>query len=225
MITNLFSIFDPSTLILNIPFNWSSLFIPFCLLPGYYWLNPNKLTILFYTLTNTLKSEFVTLLGRVHYKGSTLILLSIFFLILIINISGLTPYVFTPTRHIILTVSLALPIWLAIIIYSWFIHTLHILAHIVPQGTPPILIMFIVCIETISNIIRPLTLSVRLAANIIAGHLLITLLGNQGPNIPLISLPFFILIQILLLILESAVAIIQAYVFVVLSTLYISEAS
>lgn len=94
------------------------------------------------------------------------------------------------------------------------------LAHSVPQGTPPALIPFIVCIETIRNIIRPGTLAIRLAANIIAGHLLITLLGNTGPSITTLMLNLLILTQILLLILESAVAIIQSYVFAILTTLY-----
>jgi F-type H+-transporting ATPase subunit a len=93
----------------------------------------------------------------------------------------------------------------------------------VPQGTPAILIPFIVCIETIRNIIRPGTLAVRLAANIIAGHLLITLIGNTGPLLPIFLTSFLILAQIALLILESAVAIIQSYVFAVLRTLYSRE--
>jgi F-type H+-transporting ATPase subunit a len=96
-------------------------------------------------------------------------------------------------------------------------------AHLVPQGTPAVLIPFIVCIETIRNVIRPGTLAVRLAANIIAGHLLITLLGNTGPSLSLTILSFLIIGQIALLVLESAVAIIQSYVFAVLSTLYSSE--
>jgi F-type H+-transporting ATPase subunit a len=96
-------------------------------------------------------------------------------------------------------------------------------AHLVPQRTPGPLIPFIVLIETIRNIIRPGTLAVRLIANIVAGHLLITLLGNQtavASNFILIGL---ILTQIILLTLESAVAIIQSYVFAVLSTLYARE--
>lgn len=92
-----------------------------------------------------------------------------------------------------------------------------------PQGTPTILIPFIVLIETIRNIIRPGTLAVRLAANIIAGHLLLTLLGNTGPNLTLVILNILLFTQILLLLLESAVSIIQSYVFAVLRTLYSSE--
>jgi len=93
----------------------------------------------------------------------------------------------------------------------------------VPQGTPSILIPFIVCIETIRNIIRPGTLAVRLTANIIAGHLLLTLIGNTGNSLSTILLSVLIFSQIALLILESAVAIIQSYVFAVLSTLYSRE--
>nr|HAN1521987.1 F0F1 ATP synthase subunit A [Escherichia coli] len=92
-----------------------------------------------------------------------------------------------------------------------------------PQGTPGVLIPFMVCIETIRNIIRPGTLAVRLTANIIAGHLLITLLGNTGPSIRTYLLRILIITQILLLTLESAVSIIQSYVFAVLSTLYSRE--
>lgn len=92
-----------------------------------------------------------------------------------------------------------------------------------PQGTPAILIPFIVCIETISNVIRPGTLAIRLAANIIAGHLLLTLLGNTGPSLSFIIVSLLLIGQIALLILESAVAIIQSYVFAVLRTLYSRE--
>jgi F-type H+-transporting ATPase subunit a len=93
----------------------------------------------------------------------------------------------------------------------------------VPQGTPSALIIFIVLIETIRNFIRPGTLAIRLTANIIAGHLLITLLGNTGSSILNYILILLLIIQILLLILESAVAIIQSYVFTVLRTLYSRE--
>jgi len=96
-------------------------------------------------------------------------------------------------------------------------------AHLVPQSTPNLLIPFIVLIESIRNVIRPLTLAVRLIANMVAGHLLITLLGNQTAAASNLILARLILTQILLLTLESAVAIIQSYVFAVLSTLYARE--
>jgi F-type H+-transporting ATPase subunit a len=80
-----------------------------------------------------------------------------------------------------------------------------------------------VIIETIRNIIRPGTLAIRLSANIIAGHLLLTLLGNTGNSLSSILISFLIITQLLLLTLESAVAIIQAYVFTILRTLYSRE--
>jgi F-type H+-transporting ATPase subunit a len=94
---------------------------------------------------------------------------------------------------------------------------------LVPQRTPGPLIPFTVLIETIRNIIRPGTLAVRLIANIVAGHLLITLLGNQTAVASNFILAGLILTQIILLTLESAVVIIQSYVLAVLSTLYARE--
>lgn len=82
---------------------------------------------------------------------------------------------------------------------------------------------FMVLIETISNLIRPGTLAVRLAANIIAGHLLITLLRSATPITPLVAAPFLIAAQLALSLLEIAVALIQAYVFSVLVVLYAAE--
>ncbi|KAF8480537.1 ATP synthase F0 subunit 6, partial [Russula emetica] len=80
-----------------------------------------------------------------------------------------------------------------------------------------------VCIETIRNVIRPGTLAVRLTANIIAGHLLLTLLGNTGPNLITAMVTILLVVQIALLVLEAAVAVIQSYVFAVLRTLYSRE--
>ena len=96
-------------------------------------------------------------------------------------------------------------------------------AHLVPTGTPGALIPFMVLIETIRNVIRPATLAIRLAANIIAGHLLLTLLGNTGPSLGGTVVLILLGSQILLLVLEGSVAVIQSYVFAVLRTLYASE--
>lgn len=98
-----------------------------------------------------------------------------------------------------------------------------LIAHLVPIGTPVALMPVIVIIETVRSIIRPLTLSIRLAANIIAGHLLLTLLGSQGPNLSGLMLRFLFVGLVLLLLLEVAVACIQSYVFTILSSLYLNE--
>nr|UFZ13077.1 ATP synthase F0 subunit 6 [Protohermes similis] len=222
MMTNLFSVFDPSSSF-NLSLNWLSTFLGLLIIPMMYWLLPTRFNFMWFNILNTLHNEFKTLLGTSGHSGSTFIFISLFSLILFNNFLGLFPYIFTSTSHLTLTLSLALPLWLSFMIYGWINHTQHMFAHLVPQGTPPVLMPFMVCIETISNIIRPGTLAVRLAANMIAGHLLLTLLGNTGNSCPSNLLFILIFTQILLLMLESAVAIIQSYVFTILSTLYSSE--
>jgi F-type H+-transporting ATPase subunit a len=113
--------------------------------------------------------------------------------------------------------------WLAIIIFGWLKKTHHILTHLLPQGTPEPLIIFIVLIEITRNLIRPITLCVRLTANLIAGHLLISLLGNSLLTLPSHYSILVIPAPIMLTILERAVAIIQAYVFITLILLYSIE--
>nr|ASY97928.1 ATP synthase F0 subunit 6 [Mesopteryx alata]QXF68495.1 ATP synthase F0 subunit 6 [Mesopteryx alata] len=222
--TNLFSVFDPSSNIMNLSINWLSTFIGLLLIPTSMWLIPSRSTMFWNLIINKLHEEFKLLIGKKKInKGSTFIFISIFSIILYNNFMGLFPYIFTSTSHMVMTLSLALPLWLSFMLYGWINNTKHMFAHLVPQGTPGTLMPFMVCIETISNIIRPGTLAIRLAANMIAGHLLMTLLGNTGNNMILSLLPLLIFTQILLLTLESAVAIIQSYVFAVLSTLYSSE--
>jgi len=222
MITNLFSVFDPTSRIFILPLNWVSTFLGVIFLPILYWAIPSRWSLLWNLVTATLHKEFKTLLGSSHF-GTTLIFVSLFSLIVFNNFLGLLPYIFTSTSHLVITLSLALPLWVAFILFGWINHTQHIFAHLVPQGTPGALIPFIVLIETIRNVIRPGTLAVRLAANIIAGHLLLTLLGRTGPSLSATLISILIIGQILLLILEAAVAVIQSYVFAVLRTLYASE--
>nr|QXT45738.1 ATP synthase F0 subunit 6 [Epeorus sp. LA03FY06]UUJ36892.1 ATP synthase F0 subunit 6 [Epeorus sp. 04 ZXM-2022a] len=221
--TNLFSVFDPSSSIMNLSLNWLSTFLGILLLPTIYWLMPSRYSLIWNKITSTLHQEFNTLLGPTGHPGSTFLFISLFSMIVFNNFLGLFPYIFTSSSHLTFTLALALPLWMSFMLYGWINHTQHMFAHLVPQGTPPVLMPFMVCIETISNIIRPGTLAVRLAANMIAGHLLMTLLGNTGPSLSLTILSFLIIGQIALLVLESAVAIIQSYVFAVLSTLYSSE--
>lgn len=222
MITNLFSIFDPSTNILNISFNWLRIFLGLFLLPYTFWVLPNNNSLFLNKIFLTLFIEFKIVINN-KMNGMILFLISLFILILMSNVIRLFPYIFTRTRHLILNLTLALPFWLAFLIFGWINKTKEIFIHLVPQGTPLILVSFIVCIETARNIIRPVTLTIRLTANIIAGHLLMTLLGNIGSFLNLFFIPFLLIVQILLLFLESAVAIIQSYVFVVLLTLYYRE--
>nr|QXT44080.1 ATP synthase F0 subunit 6 [aff. Alyscotermes/Astratotermes sp. CAM112] len=222
--SNLFSIFDPTTEISSLPLNWTSTAIGLLLIPTSIWLIPSRNSMMVTLLMNKLHQEMKTILSKGNEnKGNSFILTSLFLMILMNNFLGLFPYIFTSTSHLTLTLTLALPLWLSFMLFGWIKNTNHMFEHLVPQGTPTMLMPFMVIIETISNLIRPGTLAVRLTANMIAGHLLLTLLGNNGPAMSHTLLTVLITAQVLLLILEGAVAIIQSYVFAILSTLYSSE--
>nr|AQT38613.1 ATP synthase F0 subunit 6 [Megathymus streckeri streckeri] len=223
MMTNLFSIFDPSTNLFNISFNWLSTFLGMMFIPYSFWFIPNRQFILWNIISNKLHNEFKILLGPNKMSGSTFIFISLFSFILFNNFLGLFPYIFTSTSHLTISLSISLSLWLSFMIYGWLNNSQHMFIHLIPQGTPTILMPFMVIIETISNVIRPGTLAVRLTANMIAGHLLLTLLSSTNINLPNFIILIMIFIQILLLTLELAVSIIQAYVITVLSTLYSSE--
>nr|QRM17301.1 ATP synthase F0 subunit 6 [Cordylepherus sp. YY-2021] len=216
---NLFSSFDPSTNF-NLSLNWMSTLMFMIMIPSMFWLIPSRFNVLWYKILYILHLEFKILMNQ---KGATLMLISLFSFILMNNFLGLFPYIFTSSSHMVMTFTLALPLWISFMIFGWLMNTNHMFTHLVPQGTPPILMPFMVCIETISNIIRPGTLAIRLSANMIAGHLLLTLLGNTGPMLSMMLINILIITQILLLILEMAVSIIQSYVFAILTTLYSSE--
>nr|YP_009239912.1 ATP synthase F0 subunit 6 [Ocypode cordimanus]AMN14546.1 ATP synthase F0 subunit 6 [Ocypode cordimanus] len=222
MMTNLFSIFEPSSSLFNFSTNWISTFLGVLFIPYLYWASPSRWSLLWSKVISTLHMEFKALLLPSHV-GSSILFVSLFSLIVFNNFLGLAPYVFTSSSHMVMTLSLSLPLWITLMLFGWIQHSKHMFAHLVPQGTPFALMPFMVLIETVSNVIRPGTLAVRLAANMIAGHLLLSLLGSTGPSLSVSILSLLISAQILLLILESAVAVIQSYVFAVLSTLYTGE--
>lgn len=222
IITNLFSTFDPSTSS-TISLNWLRLIIPTLFIPLNFWVKKTRSETVNILIIKTLHREFKNLLNWTFTIGATSFIIITFWFLAINNLIGLIPYIFTATSHIVITLTLAIPLWLRLIIFGWLNNTNKIFAHLLPSGTPPILIIFIILIESIRNIIRPITLSIRLSANIIAGHLLLTLLGNQGSIYNIKSNILIINTQLLLLVLELAVAIIQGYVFIILISLYTTE--
>lgn len=220
MITNLFSSFDPISSTFNLQLNWLSIFLFIIVFYPLYWISNSKSSVLYSELTSYITKEFMPLFKS--YKN-IIIFNVLFIFILINNVFGLIPYTFTRTAHIAITLSMALTIWVIFILYGWINNTNHIFAHLVPLGTPIVLIPFMVLIESIRNIIRPITLSVRLAANLTAGHLLLILLGESMVNNRILIIITVTAAQFALITLEAAVAVIQAYVFATLSTLYARE--
>nr|YP_009514136.1 ATP synthase F0 subunit 6 [Palaemon capensis]AXY96094.1 ATP synthase F0 subunit 6 [Palaemon capensis] len=222
MMMNLFSSFDPISSVISLSLNWTSSVLAFLFIPYLYWAMPSRSSLLWSNLILNIHKEFKILLGP-NSQGGSIVFISLFGLIMFNNLLGLSPYVFTATSHLAMTLSLSLPLWMSFMLFGWINHTKHMFAHLVPLGTPSLLTPLMVLIETVSNLIRPGTLAIRLAANMIAGHLLLTLLGNTGNQLSKSLLSILILSQILLLLLESAVAVIQSYVFAALSTLYAGE--
>nr|YP_011010229.1 ATP synthase F0 subunit 6 [Halobates sobrinus]WPW46818.1 ATP synthase F0 subunit 6 [Halobates sobrinus] len=220
MMTNLFSTFDPSTS-MYYSMNWMSTMIILIVMPYPYWIIKSRQKMMVDIIYKTLHQEFKTLLSK--SEGLTLMMTSLFMFILVNNMMGLLPYIFTSSSHLIFSLALSLPLWISIMLFGWINKTQHMFSHLIPAGTPGMLMPFMVCIETISNIIRPGSLAVRLTANMIAGHLLMSLLGNNTTSASTIMIMMLMTVQIMLMLFETAVAMIQAYVFSVLTTLYSSE--
>nr|YP_010397855.1 ATP synthase F0 subunit 6 [Rasbora kalbarensis]UQJ79067.1 ATP synthase F0 subunit 6 [Rasbora kalbarensis] len=155
-----------------------------------------------------------------------LLFTSLILFILSINLLGLLPYTFTPTTQLSMNLGFAMPLWLATVISGMLNQPTASLGHLLPEGTPTLLIPVLVIIETISLFIRPLALGVRLTANLTAGHLLIQLISTavfvMSSMMPMVALVTSTVL-VLLSILEIAVAMIQAYVFVLLLSLYLQE--
>lgn len=221
MIANLFSIFDPSTSI-RTRLNWASILVVIIFYPIVKWSLISRRVGLVYRLGRGFYSEVKPLLSS-KGKITTIIFITLFIFILLINLIGLLPYIFTPTSHLVVTLRLVLPLWSGYFFYGWAVNIKWILAHLIPQGTPLLLIPFIVIIESVRRLIRPITLSVRLIANIIAGHLLLGLVRGAARVLLVGRFMVVIFSQILLVTLEVAVAMIQSYVLVVLRALYTSE--
>lgn len=192
------------------------------LIPSSFWLVKRKILTTIEIIILFLRKELDLVLGK--KSGSIKIFLVRFFLIILIyNSIGLIPYVFTRTSHLAITISLSLPLWVGYFSYNFFNNTRRALAHLVPLGTPLVLVPFMVLIEIVRNLIRPLTLRVRLAANIVAGHLLLSLIRSPARGSNSFILLIIIILLLVIIILELRVRIIQRYVFITLSSLYLSE--
>nr|CCI69437.1 ATP synthase F0 subunit 6 [Metacrangonyx sp. 2 MDMBR-2012] len=221
MTMNLFSIFDPSTLyFMN---NWLSIFLWVFFFPITFWMIINRLSITFEILVKYIFMEFKPLLFKSNF--TLLFIISVFFFIFFNNMLGLFPYIFCASSHMSFTLSLGLLSWLSLMMYGLLNNYKNLLIHLIPEGTSSFLMPFMVLVESISNIIRPITLSIRLCANMIAGHLLISLLSISLINSSIITFSLMMLGEVSLMLLEVAVAFIQAYVFSMLLTLYTSELS
>nr|ARH02773.1 ATP synthase F0 subunit 6 [Callosciurus notatus] len=221
---NLFASFATPTL-MGLPIVIFIILFPNILFPSPYRLINNRLISIQQWLIQLVLKQMMVMHNS---KGRTwsLMLISLILFIGSTNLLGLLPHSFTPTTQLSMNLGMAIPLWAGAVITGFRHKTKASLAHFLPQGTPIPLIPMLIIIETISLFIQPMALAVRLTANITAGHLLIHLIGGAtlvltSINLPTATITFIILI--LLTLLEFAVALIQAYVFTLLVSLYLHD--
>nr|QIJ58827.1 ATP synthase F0 subunit 6 [Stonogobiops yasha] len=222
------SFFDQfmSPIYLGIPLIALALLLPWLLFPtpSPRWLN-NRLLTLQNWFVGQFTSQMFTPINVGGHKWA-LILAALMIYLISLNMLGLLPYTFTPTTQLSMNMGLAVPLWLATVLLGMRNQPTAALGHLLPEGTPVPLIPVLIIIETISLFIRPLALGVRLTANLTAGHLLMQLIATAAfvllPLMPAVAI-LTTVILFLLTILEVAVAMIQAYVFVLLMSLYLQE--
>ena len=154
---------------------------------------------------------------------------SLFMFILILNLFGMAPYGFTVTSHIIITFALAALVIGTVIVYGVMKHGTHFFGLFVPSGVPAWLLPLLVAIEVISFVSRPLSLSVRLFANMLAGHIALKIFAGFVATLLTagfwsILAPLPLALTVALTALEVLVAVLQAYVFAVLTSIYLNDA-
>jgi F-type H+-transporting ATPase subunit a len=148
---------------------------------------------------------------------------TLFMFVLFANFLGLIPYSFTVTSHIIVTFALAAAVFIGVTIIGVVKHGVHFLRLFVPEGVPFILLLLLVPIELLSYFIRPFTLAIRLFANMLAGHTMLAIFGGFAASVGFLAI-FPVALDVAILALEVLVAALQAYVFAILTCLYLRDA-
>ena len=152
------------------------------------------------------------------------LIFSIFTFILSCNLLGMMPYSFTATSHIIITFALAMLIFTVITLVGFIRHGLHFLSLFLPEGTPSWLAPLIILIELFAYLARPISLSLRLAANMIAGHVLLKVMAGFMISLAIFLKPLPFPLIVILIGFEVFVALLQAYIFTILSCVYLNDA-
>jgi F-type H+-transporting ATPase subunit a len=154
---------------------------------------------------------------------------SLFMFVLVLNLLGMIPGSFTVTSHIIVTFALAMVVFLTLLGYGFYKHGLHFFDLFVPSGIPGYILPLVVVIEVISFLSRPISLSVRLFANMLAGHIALKIFASfvvtlAGAGVWAVLAPLPLALAVGLTALEFLVAFLQAYVFTILTCIYLNDA-
>nr|ANJ59911.1 ATP synthase F0 subunit 6 [Nacella magellanica] len=159
--------------------------------------------------------------------GFSLVLAAFFIVLINMNLAGLMPYVFSVTAHLSLSLSFGFPFWLCLIFSGFSYKPLVAASGLLPVGAPSFLNPFLVLVETVSVCFRPLTISVRLVANISSGHIILGLVGSYVSQgffcYSFLVLGLVVFVEVGYFIFEFGVAVIQGYIFSLLITLYSDE--
>lgn len=228
MILDIFSSFDPAINRLNNISNllfWLIIITSAVIFTCSLWSTPNNIFILSASVINVINDQRNRTSGK-HLKGFNVLIVALFIIIICVNLIGLLPAVFRYSRHLLFSLRFGLPLWLSIILSAIIYNTSRWAASLLPGGAPHWLNPFLVIIETIRIRVRPLTLSFRLAANISAGHIVLTLIGTYCARALITSLIGFIIlisIQLGYIIFELGICIIQRYIFCLLIRLYADD--
>ena len=193
---------------------------------SFFWWKRNRLLVFFDLLKSFVEEQVVRGRGSL-LGGFSLGVRGVIVLLLSLNLSGLFPYVFRNTSHLIVTFSLASVLWLGLLFSRGFFNFSSFLAVLLPAGAPGVLNPFLVLVETVSLMVRPITLSVRLAANMGAGHIVLCLLGSYLSSgffvYPSGLLGFMVLVDGFYFLFEVGICLIQSYIFFLLLNLYADE--
>lgn len=160
------------------------------------------------------------------------LIFSLFMFILFANLLGMLPFSFTVTSHIAVTFALAMVVFLTVIIYGFIKHGFHFFSLFAPSGIPKVMLLFIVPIEMVSFLARPISLSIRLAAAMTAGHVLlkviagfiVTFIGALGLGLGATAGILPLAMLVLLIGLEVFICFLQAYIFALLASIYLNDA-
>nr|YP_010713540.1 ATP synthase F0 subunit 6 [Mauritia arabica]UVF28359.1 ATP synthase F0 subunit 6 [Mauritia arabica asiatica]WDA98672.1 ATPase subunit 6 [Mauritia arabica] len=228
MLVDIFSSFDDNNQVFMSLYMlmWFFSLTSILLFSSWYWVMSPRWSTMIMIFKDTVTSQIFRSFG-LNLGGFINIVTGLFLFLIFVNLSGLVPYVFSPTSHLAVSLSLGLPFWLSLIVSAAFFDPRSVVAGLLPMGAPAALNPFLVIVETVSIMVRPITLSVRLAANMSAGHIVLTLVGNYLTASIFISsifsTLFIIFIQIFYTIFEFGISLIQAYIFCLLITLYSDE--
>ena len=221
---DIFSRFDDRNRILFglFPLVWLVVFIFVCGIILKFWGRHGKLRRVLSFIMFIAEDLVVRTQGK-NIGGAVVVSVSLIFIIVIMNLLGLVPYVFRLTRHLSINLSISIPIWLGVVLISMSYDLSAFLAHLQPLGSPAPLNPFLCVIELVRLLVRPITLSVRLTANLRTGHILMGLLGVGFVSQSVAGGFIIFAVGIFYFIFEIAVCLIQAYIFTLLPTLYADE--